>query len=132
MVPRVLPQRASEARTLVPRPRMDHTGKIIPESDLRKLWVIRRSVGIRDEWYPDGRAYLTRDGRWGPLDVAAAWEVVEKIRREWFIRISTAELLSAKWRAVMWAHLSTTVGSSADGDTAPLAICRAALKAVGA
>jgi hypothetical protein len=65
----------------VPRPRVDAQGKVVPEADLRKLWVVARDVGINDEFYK-GVAYLTQDGRWGPLDLAAAWYEKDKALAE--------------------------------------------------
>lgn len=65
-------------------------------------------------------------------DIAAAWEVVEKLRAEWMIRVGTADLLGTPWKCVMWQRYMTTGGPFGEADTAPLAICRAALGVVGA
>ena len=59
-------------------------------------------------------------------DIAAAWEVVEKMREDYEPRI---ELWDEGWEVTI---LTGTDRGSASGRalTAPLAICRAALKAV--
>lgn len=62
-------------------------------------------------------------------DIAAAWQVVEKMKeRQWNFTI--ADLVKNKWRAEFGGsrkHKQTWE----DADTAPRAICLAALKAVG-
>jgi len=59
-------------------------------------------------------------------DISAAWEVVEKLRGVWDIRS-----MSKTWVAILSVQVGTSdkrVGEEAE--TAPLAICLAALKAV--
>ena len=63
--------------------------------------------------------------------IAAAWEVVEKFHPEWFVDIMTPIIESEPW--LCYIHKPTEEASevySAFADTAPLAICLAALKAV--
>lgn len=57
-------------------------------------------------------------------DIAAAWQVVEKTRL--FTHCDITQL-DDKWAISNWAN-----DSSVEADTAPLAICRAALKAISA
>ena len=69
-------------------------------------------------------------------DIAAAWQVVEKIRTKYpVIRISTGDLMGKYWQCHMadaWREVSHEDDSDwfANAPTAPLAICRAALLAV--
>lgn len=59
---------------------------------------------------------------WSPsTDIAAAWSVVEKMRMQ-------IEPTRKGWRAGVYGGLSD---KRATADTAPLAICLAALKAIG-
>ena len=60
-------------------------------------------------------------------DIAAAWEVVGRMRDDWW----ELEFLSGNYRATFQRGERVTDYSYpvAEGDTAPLAICRAALKA---
>ena len=55
--------------------------------------------------------------------IAAAWEVVEKLRDTQFTLERDALVSAGGWSCMM--------GGFGEGSTAPLAICRAALKAVG-
>jgi len=75
-------------------------------------------------------------GRWSTeppsysTDIAAAWEVVEHISPD--LAISVARLPDMDYSVLIYGHTRETVGFSVEvyADTAPLAICRAALKAV--
>lgn len=73
-------------------------------------------------------------------DIAAAWQVVEKLRERLNVEIQTANHLVTKeqWRVVVddtdfgcihhgIGEVRTTKDISVFGNTAPLAICRAAL-----
>jgi hypothetical protein len=76
-----------------------------------------------------------RQGKHGPLpystDIAAAWEVLEKVRPShgevWIGRSDTETTM--RWKCSIQHDTSTY---EAIADTAPLAICLAALKAVDA
>lgn len=57
-------------------------------------------------------------------DITAAWEVVEKMEGEWFN-------LSAASPKGWYAAFGSPDNESTYGDTAPLAICLAALKTKG-
>ncbi len=66
---------------------------------------------------------------WIPLpkfstDIAAAWEVVEKLNR------SKRRVALCFTRSLGWSVILPGPDDSTHSDTAPLAICRAALKAV--
>ena len=71
---------------------------------------------------PDGRIYV--EVPYYSTAIAAAWGVVEKCKYEVWIRCLHG---SCEVRVVDCGHEITRV----DADTAPLAICLAALKAVG-
>ena len=67
-------------------------------------------------------------------DIAAAWEVVEKFdRTSWDVNIySQTESDVPTWEVALYEYFENGVGriGKAEADTAPLAICRAALLAV--
>ena len=57
-------------------------------------------------------------------DISAAWEVVEKMQQTKFVRVQCDN-------GDYWCKIGGEIlGVKAQGDTAPLAICRAALLAV--
>lgn len=70
-------------------------------------------------------------------DIAAAWEVVEKLRTLAFVSIGTAngELMPNGLPERLWVCTLSCLGDDVhshiegEADTAPLAICRASLKA---
>lgn len=68
--------------------------------------------------------------------ISAAWQVVEKLRERFpVIRIGTGDLMGKFWQASFYDAYYEAVaqgkhGDFADADTLPLAICRAALRAV--
>lgn len=70
-------------------------------------------------------------------DVLAAWQVVQKMRElGWWMRLqSPFESDDSTWNAGFTAHSCTGWNGRPDhsgqGDTAPLAICLASLKALG-
>ena len=88
----------------------------VPHEDCFDVYGGKRCV--KDDEYGGPQCYST--------DIAAAWEVVEKIREDYEPRI---ELWDEGWEVTI---LTGTDRGSASGRalTAPLAICRAALKAV--
>lgn len=69
-------------------------------------------------------------------DIAAAWQVVEKMSRpDWAWIIESFNLANEdkpRWFACFWGDIDGELCSdaSAEADTAPLAICRAALLAI--
>jgi hypothetical protein len=68
---------------------------------------------------PDEHGYLPQYSS----DIAAAWEVVEKMKA-----FSLGQRVDGSWQCWWWQG----VHMGAHGETAPLAICRAALKALSA
>ena len=82
------------------------------------LWVQQDGQEIYDQQLPKFSA-----------DIAAAWEVVEKLSQgESMVTVRT-DRTALRWICI--AETSTRT-FSANESTAPLAICRAALKVVGA
>lgn len=75
----------------------------------------------RYRWYEQVPDYST--------DIARAWEVVEKMKNYLFVCGRTDDGI---WEAYFFP-VNSGIGklSEAHGDTAPSAICRAALKAMG-
>lgn len=57
-------------------------------------------------------------------DIAAAWEVVEKLHEDFAF---TCEYVGHLYVVQLWSNTKKVIASA---DTVPLAICRAALKAV--
>jgi hypothetical protein len=87
----------------------------------------------------DGNRWMTEALPHYSTDIAAAWQVVEFLQREWD-RLDEKE--SQFWRfedchphgwiaRVIWPHDGEAEIASVDADTAPLAICLAALAACG-
>jgi hypothetical protein len=69
---------------------------------------------------------------WKPsTDIAAAWQVVERFRDK--RRHLAGEIFIIPYEGIYRCHLNDADGmrTTADADTAPLAICRAALAALG-
>ena len=89
----------------------------------RLVWT--RVLGRSADSFPIPEPY-THDSDWYPsTDMSAAWQVVEHLRDRWTVQIrSDGERL---WCVTF----RTSTVHHAKGDTAPLAICRAALKMVG-
>lgn len=67
-------------------------------------------------------------------DIAAAWEVVEKLSQHFHLKLNSPFVTGQPWFAGFTESGVTGWNGvpdfTAKGDTAPLAICRAALKAV--
>lgn len=92
-------------------------------------------VEKRDRW-----RFYDKDGvgsAWNPLEsISDAWMIVERMRENWYVRLEDTEGSEGlNWEAhfdpgmVKMRSIST---ASARADTAPRAICEAALKAVAA
>ena len=69
----------------MPRPRMDAAGNVVPEKDLRKLWIV--VYDNSDDTLPlnllGNTGYLTRQGEWADQEFrAAAWYDHEKDKAE--------------------------------------------------
>jgi hypothetical protein len=62
-------------------------------------------------------------------DIAAAWQVVEKMRENWFIAISTT--IEGGWMVIIRRHGYSNTLEVTSIDSAPRAICLAVLKALG-
>lgn len=78
----------------MPRPRMDVLGNIVPEKDLRDLWVV--IYDNRGDLLPlpflGSVAYLSREGRWSSFEhEAAAWLDEDKALAE---EVATKVVLS--------------------------------------
>ena len=124
--------------------------------------VAEKVMGIEVQWRPwhdrhgnEGREpYMANASRQGRLargqplysggainpystDISAAWEVVEKLRKSYRVRIhefgsgwqASLEIKDGRLRYPI--EISHEGDESANSDTAPHAICLAALKAVG-
>ena len=63
-------------------------------------------------------------------DIAAAWQVVEHLKAEWMFNL-IGPSAKKQWAASFMNSKNATVFAIIAADTAPLAICLAALKAVG-
>lgn len=63
-------------------------------------------------------------------DIAAAWEVMEKLREQWAVELHGRD---QAWAVLIedGDEVSAHFIATEEADTAPLAICLAALKAVG-
>ena len=76
------------------------------------------------------KAMTCGSDRWSPsTDIVAAWKVLMKLQAmgyKWTLGSSRAKTI-----AILMRHDNKDGIISADTDTAPLAICRAALKALG-
>jgi hypothetical protein len=83
------------------------------------------------DWFGVGESRLTR--LWSPsTDIAAAWEVVEKVRTlgfEWSFDSNGGSGGVFRWRAIVWVDDLSPDFKARDAEM-PLAICRAALLAV--
>lgn len=88
-------------------------------------WVVPTVLGTVADWDKDYLAHYS-------TDIAAAWLVVEKMHDEWSFDCGD-DALSGEWEA---QFLKVEEGPRHSGhgraETAALAICRAALAAVGA
>ena len=91
-------------------------------------------------WPHPPKGFDVNHNRWSIIphystDIAAAWEVVEKLAPE-FEWILENDVKDGGWSAIIYKWEGTSVVSSpigrSDADTAPHAICLAALAAVGA
>ena len=95
-----------------------------------------REAAYNDGWHWDGRGGRLEAWQWQPsIDIVAAWEVVERLCE----LPSVGIIIKAypKWnekheRNFLYGYVATfpDLGLQAVADTAPLAICRAALKAI--
>lgn len=91
-------------------------------------WHARGFDGKWHDWY-DGYEFVIGWSRWHPSScIFQAWQVVERLR-------DLGHFLNVCQRqTVCWAEIETYDGDLIDrfkADTAPLAICLAALRAVG-
>lgn len=82
-------------------------------------WMAAHHVYKGPYWSYNGPDYST--------DIAAAWEVVEEV---WVDARFNLEWHRGTWVAGEYDHHEGVFVYEAEADTAPLAICRAALKAV--
>ena len=118
-------------------------GREITALIAEKVMSLGREIRLRGEtstvtiysdnpWWQDGaqtQADVVMYGGPKPYstDIAAAWEVTEKMRAaNWHIELSTCAEMKGPW----YCHFQEATLAYAYASTAPLAICRAALKAV--
>jgi hypothetical protein len=108
------------------------------------IGAIRKQVdGLRDYWwegrYQNGQPYWYQDAPSYSADIAAAWEVLEKMRcdcngggePDYITLVCYKELEPTWYCAKIWAHHDGDIPEvEVTAETAPLAICRAALLAV--
>lgn len=84
-------------------------------------------AGPEAYWCAGGKAMCLVDSFTPSTSIAAAWEVVERSRLlRWYVLGD----YGGSWAVLEWGEDDYRV--YAEADTAPLAICKAALKAVGA
>jgi hypothetical protein len=83
--------------------------------------------GGKEHWRDHERSTNWLPEQWCPSsDISAAWEVLEKVQD-----VGSLERFGGfGWRCEVHSVSPNFVDCAAEGDTAPLAICRAALKAV--
>ena len=139
--------------------------RIVPEWLGREVWLFSHPAYPDEVMYswdePSGNAMMYQDGKTAESgtaqvlppysdDIAAVWEVVEKMRPHALHLFAPGALVNdefgeytASWMAqfIMWSKPNggddamlpgNWYGSPAFAETAPLAICLAALNAVGA
>lgn len=85
------------------------------------------SIGEPD-WYDDaGAMYLGNPLPCYSTDIAAAWALVEQVRGEWDLKSR-----ASGWRACLAVPVGPSANKyvEADGETAPHAICLAAMGAM--
>lgn len=93
------------------------------EYHIMKTQVPRNSDGHLSRSWVDGYGY---ENTFYSTDIAAAWDVVEKLNRDgWYVSVFTGH----KFECAL-SHPNPKRGNYCKGETAPLAICRAALLAV--
>ncbi len=70
---------------------------------------------------------------WSPsTDIAASFEALGRFSpRNFYVQVSFDQSCTGKWLVVIVSHVEDTPYADAIADTAPHAICLAALKAVG-
>lgn len=130
-----------------PRPEVEQNVSQLSAGRELDALVAERVMG----WYLKGRRWIDPERRefagfttepqydpnsdrdhplWEPSsDMASAWEVVEKMRPDW--RFLFQETPGRRWRAVFSSHSERDLAKMEDADSAPEAICKAALQAVG-
>ena len=91
----------------------------------RLIWA--QVMGRQPEDFPIGSGY-SNDDHWAPsIDMADAWEVVEHLRAlGWTVWVGCD--FGAAWATQV--KRKTNLHERTVADTAPLVICRAALKAI--
>lgn len=105
-----------EIRTAPAGPRMD---KLVAELVMGQVWQ-------------GGHPIPNYDGRWSwpapySTDIAAAWEVVERLAKTHRVLVSGG--IKLPWQCDVMPHPFATP-TFAEAETAPLAICRVALLTV--
>jgi len=95
------------------------------------------------KYYPEGHhisnelTWIGADGGWYikcpnySTDIAAAWEVVEKLQKEYIVSILGPDDQGTHWCVDIMSKNQKLNFANEVGNTAPMAICLAALKAKG-
>lgn len=100
-------------------------------------YVIDRFVFEYDGFFKECRVWVDKDGKkHNPkpysTDIDAAWEVVEKMRELGHFDCGSPYRCGQRVIGAWWARFGSNLADPCTAYTAPLAICRAALKAVRA
>jgi len=125
-----LPAAGRELDALVAERVMGHPGRFVERVNINDRWW-DRTTWLPWEEEPEKPHGGTAVGQMPPrysTDIETAWKVVERLRTDW--RFLFQETPGRKWRAMFSSHRRQEAWFMDDADTAPLAICRAALKAV--
>lgn len=95
--------------------------------------VAEKVMGWTYRTFPDGACPLVKHWYCGEqymlmqpfsTSIASAWQVVEKLK-------ANGNNVWVEWAGTVWVCGTTSVFPDIEADTAPLAICLAALKACG-
>jgi len=124
--------------------RGQYTFIIWQKAGAREPWLEHRDWQEAKKWYGpidlediDDHKHVVIDVPRYSTDIAAAWEIVEKLRRDgWFLSGLTAVENTGGYGCRFIREMPPVSPSDfyalwAEGGTAPLAICLAALAAVG-
>jgi hypothetical protein len=84
------------------------------------------------DYIPMGLDYYTQGCPEYSTSIAAAWEVVERMRKTHCVVVNTYQIMSFECGIVPWESEGSCDVSLAHTESAPHAICLAALKAMGA
>ena len=92
-------------------------------------WIYNQ---LGDAWIREGQPWVGCDAFHPSTDISAAWDVVEKLHSDFSIDLSYDDpqtIEPIKWCCELYAKSEPYQDYEARADSAPLAICRAALLA---